>query len=51
MEQGRTAMPLFRLSSGKLPKSDNPPPFDENGPIWKAVSTNTPTSPLDILKR
>ncbi|MFN0074894.1 MAG: PA14 domain-containing protein [Prosthecobacter sp.] len=51
MEAGKTAMPLFRLSAGKLPKSNDPPPFDENGPIWKAISSSTSMSPLDMLKR
>lgn len=51
MEEGKTAMPLFRLSPGKLPKTENPPPFEEDGPIWKAISSSTPMSPLDMLKK
>lgn len=49
-EEGKSGLPLFRLSSGKLPKLKNPPPFEANGPIWRVLGGNN-VGAMDILRR
>jgi hypothetical protein len=51
--KGMPLFPLFRFSSAKLPDAGKSklPPFDENGPIWKAQSSSGSGSLLDALKR
>lgn len=48
-EEKKNGLPLFRLSAGKLPKMNNPPPFEENAPVWKVLGEKS--GPLDMLRR
>lgn len=49
-EEGKKGLSLFRVSSGRLPKLHNPPPFDTNGPAWRVLGRSS-ANPMENLNR